>query len=405
MRAKATLILMLLYGLPAGGCGQVTVEKPEKSTDGDGAADGEAITLATFDQRYIEALCSRLVNCASAYGLPWTRANECVDAFGAMPAPYPAELYKVDPAKAATCFQTLSELACDKEFVFSEYASCRGALIGKLNEGACCDSEGGCGPNLYCDATHAGVTGTCQPLKNAGASCRSSSECTPGNYCDQAQGCTPYKSEGDECSSDIDCGELACRAAECQTLGIAERDCTFTGDPTEDDCAYNTFCVGSDNSATCTPAAGEAETCDSNLSTNSDCSTWESALRCVGGACQAPAGEGQACSYDNSAPACESGLWCDQNPQSDESAGACQPPPGQGEDCSLAWICQDGLFCDFQSEQDALCEPKLGAGGDCGTLLVEAGLAAESPCEDGLICAQTGDTSSGLECVQPATCE
>lgn len=101
-------------------------------------------------------------------------------------------------------------------------------------------------------------------------------------------------------------------------------------------------------------------------------------LRCSGGTCVQPAGQGADCIDNNG---CTSGFVCIYKDGAE--MGTCTPLAKEGSGCSEDASCAAGLFC----TGDNICSPRLAEGKPCGLAPddIDAALRG-SECQEGLTC-------------------
>jgi hypothetical protein len=141
--------------------------------------------------------------------------------------------------------------------------------------------------------------------------------------------------------------------------------------------------------AKCPEVGAEGDSC--SFLAGSYCNE-QAGLRCAGGVCVKPAGEGGKCADNNG---CKSGLVC--------VGGTCEPLRTQGAGCSSDASCAPGLLCLAEGNGGGLCKPRLKEGETCGATPDENNAALRGAhCQDGLVCKGAGLKSDGEPV--PGTC-
>ncbi len=213
----------------------------------------------------------------------------------------------------STCAGSVEACALGTYCAFAEDECRTGAEEGST----CFDIP--CADGLRCDSTSA-----CSKLGREGAFCNWNGDCEPNLWCDwNVARCEQRRVAGSFCSYDEEClSGLTCADGLCATPGQAGERCAggFY-------CADGLTCVA----GTCGGGVARGEPCDS--------AACAAGNYCDFGApdgvfvCKALIATGEPC---NDASTCLSG-HCPH--------GACAPAPAVGEDCSLTGACALGLSC------------------------------------------------------------
>lgn len=417
-------------------------------------SDPPEITSDTVSDMVFGAYCDLLAACEPELGPSFVSRTQCVQvmALGLSDGfDHPvflakrASLYEVERDLAETCLAKIERAGCTDGLPLTEivetchgagggwffgnqlqhllesFPECDAAMIGTLEEGACCDYRGGCGPGLFCERSDdvgtclpAGVAdepcntrpcedgfvcvfGQCEALGQLGDACLegySPTNCAEGLYCDASQEparcaapdnpegascdcfncapglycpneanpvCTAYKHEGDSCADGDECDPgLGCLNGTCrkqELLSLGEE------------------CVSGFSDCVETPM-GSARCRDDGTGTER---------------CMAPGLLGAPCDPNvDSDKTCASayGLFCDA------TSRTCQRLPDVGESCEQ--VCADwfNVYCAYAdpSDTNGTCQPRLGAGGDCSQDF--RGQETEPVCDDGG-CSSSSSSSSG----------
>jgi hypothetical protein len=161
---------------------------------------------------------------------------------------------------------------------------CDGACSGTCEA---CDVAGSLGT---CSPASTGTAGTpdCAPyacngmLTTCPASCTSHVECAGGFYCNSSDSCVPLRSNGQTCSSPLQCQSGNCADGYCcnSDCGGACRACNLSG--SQGTCTLRP--AGATGSPSCSPylCSGSASACPTSCNDSNDCAT---GFSCVGGSC------------------------------------------------------------------------------------------------------------------------
>jgi hypothetical protein len=319
------------------------------NVDVEPSAEADTYAAADFLTDYTGAFCDWVIGCAATLGPTFPDQRACLDFLDVVFVIGDSDLanigdpllYRVDPERARACVAAVRAAACDEESTLDLNATppCNEVLIGRLNDGECCDDRGGCAPGLVCEQTSDGV-GHCSATGDYGETCYSQ-PCVDGAVCrtfDDPSGpptqvcIVPFDlAPGVACQQTDDCGTgLYCKAASpdvaptCSARPEANEFCS----PPTTPCVSGLHCgavsgFATTCSATPFPAGGrcfETSDCQSGLvcTPNHDCVT--------------PAAAGAACDYDIE---CAAPLGCFDN-----RCGTRVAPSGIGDDCT-----PDGPSC------------------------------------------------------------
>ncbi|MEZ4265909.1 MAG: hypothetical protein R3F39_05985 [Myxococcota bacterium] len=182
------------------------------------------------------------------------------------------------------------------------------------DRGKTCANPAGCGGEVQCLASSRRV---CRAPK-AGAGCNGDAECGAGNFC-EANACKPAPGLDETCGNGVACA-----------VGLA---CAFSGKGGPGPNPFEGLCRPIPKSGEgCALAEGGPFVCDTGLA-------------CVGGTCGPPPTDGQGCAVG--VIRCADGLGCKvASPEA-----ICAPRVGAGQPCQLDDTCEDGLFCDFNTNK------------------------------------------------------
>ncbi len=359
MRKNVFLIAALGIALTA--CG---------NDDGDGkkttpTPTPTVVTASNYFDELVAAFCKHILSCKTEYGTGSLSAADCQLYFGFqfMGATLDPSLYNVDSAKARSCFDAVAATPCGESP--ADNADCDDSVQGVLQQDACCDDRGGCGPGLKCEYG-AGNSGTCQPdtpVVGADQDC-SAADCDVGLYCDDSSGtptCKQYKAANDSCTGDTECGVLVCRDNKCQKELMLNDTCN----PADDQCGgFALQCVGSGATGTCQAPGERNATCDPDGVTAPDCA-WYADVYCNSGTCADSPGLDGDCFASQGYCANIDTLYCSAS--SDYSSATCKSRITAGNACDdYAVDSNDGCAFDSECNTDTKkCELRTGPAAVC----------------------------------------
>jgi hypothetical protein len=297
-------------------------------SSGPGATGSGGVTSATgpvstWVADLVSAYCAWAVRCGQfpnqdicqAYGDPRFAAVDFNMATAAVVAVAEGTA-QFNATQAASCLATLSDLACDIDFVNlpSVPTSCRAAFSGSVPSGGVCINDVQCAPGASCVGDSSLVCkGRCTPI--SAPSCRTNDDCPAQQYC----------------SGDFTSGSGLWSVGRCQDL----------------------ISPG----ATAGDACGQPVLCAPGLS-------------CQGGgpftsACEPDAAEGEKCGPAAMYAACPAGLACVTQDDSSILEATCMRPAGLGDTCTSLFQCGgqyqvSDLICDRTGSHTCVHKPSTG---------------------------------------------
>ncbi|MEQ8274376.1 MAG: hypothetical protein RMA76_44760 [Deltaproteobacteria bacterium] len=302
-----------------------------------GADSPDPTPVEPVERTFCEAMtagCKVQISCGAVVYNHATTVEACVEQTGcaAFTKPLLTDLgVALDVRRLDACIDVFEGLECDQvaalRFGFNDtLAMCDHLAKGTAEEGAECSGLvfDDCGEDLECTYDLA-CPGTCRPRAE---SCTQGS-CGAGQYCSYAQErCVPLGAIGEACEQN------------------------FPGDDHRVSCAVGSFCA-------------YQETGDS--------------------LCAETIAKGSSCEACSDPSCCERGSYCEYGDGS--AAPVCVDRAARGEGCFFAAMCNEGLFCDFDTNT---CATPAGEGGACN--------GSSGGCQLGLVCA---DTIEGGLCSKP----
>ncbi len=364
-------------------------------------------------------------------------------------AAHSAGKIEIDWGKARSCIETSRELRAAHSgielLVSAEWAAvregdCKAFFQGKVAEGATCEDDWECGPNLGCFTLEPTVAGsrTCAPYATAGQPCIAEGFylCADGLFCNADKFCEAERAAGTACADDAECVSGLCRT-DSDTCG------EVAGKKLGEACLLTEECEGFEGECiTCRPDGTGQRTCQVLGGEGATCSTWDDCaldLGCTNGVCTTVA-EGQAC-LGTVESVCGQGLSCivpvdcsaitDQASctatpacavEMDDDGWTCELAHGQcvvlpeSGPCAGVGLCAAGRYCE---QETFTCQPRADVGQSCSAsgstapqcleaLACNEGActracASDLDCANGEICYDTGDENVPAICRPRAT--
>ncbi len=379
------------------------------ATSADAGQPGGAVPAAELQDKLLEALCQRYVNCPTKpdelqfgsvagckafLGSNLTEFKELVGLVQAGTLGY-------DAKQAALCLAQLND--CEQQFDEGVAPQCETVFLGKTVNGGSCDRDEVC-QSGYCKGEVDGCPGTCQAKASVGSSCAESAACQVGLGCVGGQCKALFAVDvGGPCVKSLECkAGLWCSAgaaggtctakgeagAPCQDPGSCKPgfSCAFSGpdkppacqanlkagqpcavfaQPGKAKCGAGLVCVGNGGvDGTCVQAAGLGGACQST----SACGGLD--LVCKQGKCAVLPTVGEPCKPAN--PMAGEFLTCIP-PATCNDKLVCAPLPTAGQPCAQPQsACAENAVCDFATQT---CKALPGAGEPC-----------QGQCQKGLVC-------------------
>ncbi len=228
---------------------------------------------------------------------------------------------------------------------------------------ACADEL--CAAGLRCSRD-----GRCAVPGGAGATCEVPGDCASSLVCAQGKcAALDLSDRGKSCADPAGCG------GDTQCLASARRVCrapsAAAGCSGDAECGAGSFC----DASVCQPAPGLDQPCGNGVACAVGLACAFSGKGGPGsnadeGLCRPLPRSGEGCALGEGGPfVCAAGLAC--------ANGTCGPPPTDGQGCAVGAIrCADGLGCKVAGPE-SICAPRVGVGGPC---------QLDDTCQDGLFC-------------------
>jgi hypothetical protein len=317
---------------------------PTGTNPGTGATG--ALTADTYCAKLRVAQCAYRVRCGIADAQATCEAREASYHGEPNCAPLVASVkaarVNFDATAAQKCIDTYtSTIACDRETLVKEDASCVTATAGKVADDGACYNSVECGASSYCDASAMTCPGKCLAKKGDGATAASQQECVAGLYYSyNDKKCLAKKAADAACMADQECGDgLACVNMKC-TAFVAMGGACVMGNA----CAGVSKCI----SGTCGPAPKRGDACLSDCPMDLSC-TGDTAKTCI-----VPGDTGAACASSGD---CAVGLWC--------KAKVCTAATAAGAACTDFSECAKGLYCNQTGSMPGTCDALGKEGATC----------------------------------------
>jgi hypothetical protein len=289
---------------------------------------GRSVDLNNLHDEDLDALCDQLLRCGEV-----SSHDTCVALLdrvlstARIEAGAKAGAIKYDADKAGECLDAIADQSCDpaSKNARIQPQACTDAIKGTRKQGESCFFGGECETKsctLPGTCTMACCAGTCDPPPPPDAAIGQPCEaapCVEGAYCNAAGTCAALIAEGQACEFD-------------------------------DECAYDTSCIG----------ATGAKTCKRSPKIGDPCLDDGGALTCIVGGtgcdatmhCVARLDAGATCDPQRSL--CKGDLICDA------TSNKCSAAPGTGQPCTIG--CAAGNYCELGTTGSGTCQ-KLKADG------------------------------------------
>ncbi|MCK5690346.1 hypothetical protein KAI87_13800 [Myxococcota bacterium] len=344
------LIPATLFFLAACGDDADTTDTDDQNQDPQ--SSGIVVSATNIINSVAKATCMHEMDCAAEYGTPFTTEAECVDFYenwlggeaGLLADP---DYYSFDQEAAQACIEKMALGECGGDFDADTDADCEAAIVGNLQENACCDQNDGCTTGLYCRAPYQ-ETGKCLLLAAEGHGCTFDYDCAEGLYCEygpvNTTVCIPFVHIIDACTENSECDTGFCQDDYCQKAPLVGEACK-TGVTNEGECPKWASCIGTGSSGICEAFAKLGETCDPAEDTDPECSfVLGQECDAVSLKCVAYPKLGEACDY-TCWPMSES--YCAGDPGDIFAPSTCTGFQNIGETCSDAPDnCPPDAYCD-----------------------------------------------------------